>query len=159
MRRTVGLFVVAMALGMLMVSGVALAKTFTCEADETCVGTNKADKITGTNKADTIRAKGGDDTINGRGGKDKVNAGAGTDRVRGGDANDAINIADGEGDFVDCGPGNDDTVIFDLGLDQALPGVDDPVTADCENLEPRGEVNGMSTTPEGETTREVSLTQ
>jgi hypothetical protein len=158
MRRTVGLFVVAMALGMLMVSGVALAKTFTCEADETCVGTNKADKITGTNQADTIRAKGGKDNINGRGGADDIDAGQGRDKVRGGDGNDTIDIADGDRDLVDCGAGNDDTVIFDLGLDQALPGAD-PETGDCENLEPRGEENGMSTTPEGETTREASLSQ
>jgi hypothetical protein len=156
MRRTVGLFVVAMALGMLMVSGVALAKTFTCEANETCVGTNKADKITGTNKADTIRAKGGKDNINGRGGADDIDAGQGRDKVRGGDGNDTIDIADGDRDLVDCGAGNDDTLIFD-GDDAVLPGAD-PEDANCENLEPSG-VNGMSTTPEGETTREASLTQ
>ena len=132
MRRTVGLFVVAMGLGMLMVSGVALAKTFTCKANKTCVGTNEADDITGTNKADTIRAKGGNDTINARGGKDKVNAGAGTDTVRGGDGNDTIDIADGDNDLVDCGAGNDDTVIFNIG-DGPVPGTEPD--GNCENLE------------------------
>jgi Ca2+-binding RTX toxin-like protein len=132
MRRTVGLFVVAMALGILMVSGVALAKTFTCEARGTCEGTNKADKITGTNQADTIRAKKGNDKIDARGGADDIDAGQGRDTVRGGGGNDTIDIADGDNDLVDCGAGNDDTVIFNVG-DRPVPGTEP--NGNCENFE------------------------
>jgi Ca2+-binding RTX toxin-like protein len=104
MRRTV-LLIAAVGMGLLVaLGGVAVAKTFTCKANKTCVGTNNADEITGTNKADTIKAKGGNDTIDARGGKDKVEGGGG---------NDTIDIPDGRADLVDCGPGADDTVIFD----------------------------------------------
>jgi Ca2+-binding RTX toxin-like protein len=163
MRRAV-LLVAAVAMGLLIVfGGVALAKTFTCKANEACVGTNKADKITGTNKADTIKAKGGNDTINARGGKDKVNAGPGRDVVRGGDGNDTINIADDDDDLVDCGPGNDDTVFFNIG-DGPIPGTEPD--GNCENIIERGgggDVMGTTseeeTTPEGETTQAAGFAQ
>jgi Ca2+-binding RTX toxin-like protein len=128
MRRTI-LLIAAIGIGLVVVfGGVAVAKTFTCKAKETCVGTNNADEITGTNKADNIKAKAGNDTINARGGKDKVEGGGG---------NDTIDIADGKADLVDCGPGNDDTVIFDGGLDRAAPGTPDE-TGNCENFDERG---------------------
>jgi Ca2+-binding RTX toxin-like protein len=136
MRRTVVL-IAAVGVGLLLVfGGVAFAKTFTCKADKACVGTNKADEITGTNEADKIKAKGGNDTIDARGGEDKVNAGAGEDEVSGGENNDTINLADGEVDVVDCGPGDDDTLIYDGGVDLAAPGT--APTANCENFDPRG---------------------
>ena len=134
MKRTVGLFVAAVAVGMLMVSGVALAKTVACEVNEGCVGTNKADTINGTNKSDKINAKGGNDTVKGKGGADDIDAGAGRDTVRGADGNDTINIADGERDLVDCGGGKNDTLIFDQ-FDRAAPGAPEN-TANCENFKP-----------------------
>ena len=149
MRRTI-LLIAMVGMGLLVVfGGVAVAKTFTCKANKTCVGTNKADEITGTNKADNIKAKGGNDTIDAREDKDKVEGGRG---------NDTIDVADGKADLVDCGSGNDDTVIFDGGLDRAAPGTPEE-TGNCENFEERGGGDTTATTTEGETNRSAGFTR
>ena len=42
-----------------------------------------------------------------------ITAGSGADKVYGGAGSDSIDVADGERDIVDCGPGND-RVVADL---------------------------------------------
>jgi Ca2+-binding RTX toxin-like protein len=149
MRRRTVLLIAAVGMGLLVVfGGVAVAKTFTCKANKTCVGTDNADEITGTNKADTIKAKGGNDSIDARGGKDKV---------EGGEGNDTIDIADGKADLVDCGPGDDDTVVFDSGVDRAAPGTPE-ATGNCENFEVSRGGDSTAKTTEGETRQSGDLT-
>src|SRR5829696_2693301 len=99
-RRTlVALALVAMAL--LLVGGVVLAKSISCTAGVTCNGSKKADQITGSIGADTIDGRSGNDTITdadpGVPDVDIITGGKGDDiiDVREGDVNDAP-------DFVDC---------------------------------------------------------
>lgn len=91
-----------------------------------------ADSVHGGQGNDTIETGAGNDTVTGDDGADSINAGDGNDNVGGGlgsdgiDAgagNDTIGVADGIGDSVECGPG-DDTVDADQ-LDQL---------ANCEHV-------------------------
>lgn len=107
---------------LLIVSGLALAAVVQCQAGEPCTGTNRADRITGSNGNDSIRGRGGADEITARRGRDVVRSGAG---------NDTVNLVDGDRDLVDCGAGNNDTVIVELG-DGFVPGSD---VGSCENVE------------------------
>jgi len=121
----VALAVVAMTL--LLVGGVVLAKSITCTGG-TCNGTKKADQIIGSVGADTINGRGGADTIDGGNGNDTINGGGGNDRITdigvvpdvdiitGGSGDDIIDVREGDvndaQDNVDCGPGTD-TIFFD----------------------------------------------
>ncbi len=69
MRRT-AILVGAMAMLIVLVGGVALARSISCpnRDNRLCVGTNQADTMTGANRMDTIKARGGNDTVYGRGG-------------------------------------------------------------------------------------------
>lgn len=87
-----------------MVSGIALAAIRN--------GTSGNDILNGTKKADQINGRAGNDILNGRRGADKILGGPGDDK---------INLADGEQDEVDCGPGKD-TLVLDNNLDKAAPG-------------------------------------
>ena len=114
----VALLVVAMTL--LMVGGVVLAKNITCTGGN-CVGTKKADDMLGTFGNDTILGRGGNDTIIENGGDDVIRGGGGNDTINdtgpgpdvdtifGGKGDDTIFVnestADVDPDFVDCGPG------------------------------------------------------
>ncbi|HET8528758.1 MAG TPA: hypothetical protein VFL60_07600 [Gaiellaceae bacterium] len=71
------------------------------------------DVIFGRGGNDTILGGSGDDRLYGGRGNDVITGGAGADRIYGGPGSDTIDAADGERDFVDCGPGNDH-VIADL---------------------------------------------
>jgi hypothetical protein len=64
MRRTI-LLLIAVAVAILLVGGVALAKNINCPNRDRnlCVGTNRAD---------TVKARGGNDAVTARGGNDKV---------------------------------------------------------------------------------------
>jgi len=103
----VALAVVAMAL--LLVGGVVLAKSISCTAGVTCNGSKKADTITGSIGADTITG-GGNDRITDIGVVPDV------DIITGGSGDDIIDVREGDvndtPDFVDCGPGTD-TVFVD----------------------------------------------
>lgn len=91
MRRT-AILVGAMAMLIVLVGGVALARSISCpnRDNRLCVGTNQADTMTGANRMDTIKARGGNDTVNARGGKDIVNGGDGGDFLDGGTGNDTL---------------------------------------------------------------------
>jgi Ca2+-binding RTX toxin-like protein len=71
------------------------------------------DTIFGRGGNDTILGGAGDDRLYGGAGNDVITAGSGADRVYGGPGSDSIDVADGERDVVDCGPGND-RVVADL---------------------------------------------
>jgi hypothetical protein len=91
-----------------------------------------ADAVHGGQGNDTIASGAGGDTVTGDDGADSIDAGDGNDDIGGGlgsdgiDAgagNDTVGVADGIGDSVECGPG-DDTVDADQ-LDQL---------ANCEHV-------------------------
>jgi Ca2+-binding RTX toxin-like protein len=124
-RRAVTLFVL-IGVGLILVSGIAVAAVRN--------GTSGNDTINGTKKADQINGRAGNDTINGRGGPDKIVGGPGLDKVFGGPGDDKINLADGEADTIDCGPGRD-TLVLDNGLDAATPGTGN--FGNCEIFIPR----------------------
>src|SRR5215216_7286229 len=106
-------------LGVMALSGAALAATKTCSANP-CVGTNGADRLKGTDAKNEIRGLRGADYIAGKEraddlygnrGNDEVRAGNGRDRVFGGrgrdqlygGGNDTMNTRDGYKDNVNCG--------------------------------------------------------
>jgi RTX calcium-binding nonapeptide repeat (4 copies) len=121
------LIVATMMLGVVMLSGVVLAKNVT--------GTNRVNELKGTNKADKIRGLGGPDDINGREAADELYGGSGKDKVRGqrgrdyidggrdtdklfGDrGNDTMKAKDGYKDHVNCGAGANDKAYIDADLD------------------------------------------
>jgi hypothetical protein len=108
MRLRALLIVATMLLGVLALSGVALAIAKTCTTTALCVGTDGPDRLTGTDSANQISGLGGPDTISGRGG------------------DDTISIADGYEDDVNCGAGTDTVYVDEL----------DVVNADCEEVTP-----------------------
>ena len=104
MRRT-AILVMAVAMLMVALSGVALAATRS--------GTSSGETLTGTPGADTIKAYGGNDLVRALGGSDRLYGGYGQDRLYGGYGDDHIVSRDlnnrgiGQRDVVDCGPGYD----------------------------------------------------
>ena len=131
-RQTIAAFMVV-AVALLLMGGVVMAKAITCSGG-TCNGTKRADQMTGSVVADTINGRGGGDTIDGGNGNDTINGGGGNDTIvdigvvpdvdiiTGGNGNDVIDVREGDPtdaqDKVDCGPGTD-TVFFDA-TDQRL---------------------------------------
>jgi Ca2+-binding RTX toxin-like protein len=127
MRRSTLVALLVVAVTLLVVGGVVLAKSITCTGG-TCTGTKKADQITGSVVTDTINGRGGGDTIDGGNGDDTINGGGGNDTItyigvvpdvdtiNGGKGNDIIDVREGAlndaQDKVDCGPGTD-TIFFD----------------------------------------------
>ncbi len=128
-------------LGVMALSGAALAATKTC-SENPCVGTNGPDRLIGTDAKNEIRALRGPDYIAGKPsaddlygnrGQDEVRAGNGRDRVfggrgedtlYGGGGNDTMNARDGYEDNVNCGLGTDTAYVDRL----------DRVNEDCENV-------------------------
>ncbi len=95
MRRVV-LVLAAMALALLLASGVAWAVNK--------IATNGPDTLRGTNGADNLSGRGGKDILNGLGGSDNLLGGTGNDAVIGGLGSDNILGAEGN-DFLVNGPG------------------------------------------------------
>jgi Ca2+-binding RTX toxin-like protein len=107
MRRVV-LVLAAMALALLLASGVAWAVNK--------IGTNGPDTLRGTNKADNLLGKGGNDELYSLAGRDNLLGGPGKDFVFGG--NDRFRQSGGNKDLVG-GPGND-VVVGGRGSDNVL---------------------------------------
>ena len=121
--RKLMLLAVGVAFALVMVSGVAFAKSFQCSGAGDCFGTNNNDQIRerqGDRKQDDIHAKGGNDRVNaGRFDND-------TDVVRGDGGNDLLITNDNDGrDVVICGSGNRDEARISDG---------DTVTDGCETI-------------------------
>ena len=150
MRRRAVLLLSVMVAAILLASGIALAKTITCQVGITCNGTKKADDITGTPSDDTINGLKGNDFIDGDSGADTINDGAGDDTIfdgpTGNTDNDILQASKAKslltpsnlkgGDFL-VGDGGDDT-FYDLG-----PGLfaKDPLNAFDTWLEDDGTTN------------------
>src|SRR5215203_5513026 len=128
-------------LGVMALSGAALAATKTCSANP-CVGTNGADRLKGTDakneirglrgadyiagkqRADELYGNRGNDEVRAGNGRDRVFGGRGRDQLYGGGGNDTMNTRDGYKDNVNCG----------LGTDTAYVDRPDRVNEDCENI-------------------------
>jgi Ca2+-binding RTX toxin-like protein len=100
-----------------------------------CVGTNGSDSIAGNGEPNHIVGCGGNDVIGGGGGNDRIigdfatvmpscpaGGTSGAERITGGTGDDRIwhgntdpgpaqTGSDGNRDFIDCGPGNDEVFI------------------------------------------------
>jgi Ca2+-binding RTX toxin-like protein len=127
MRRVV-LVLASMALAMVLVSGVALAVTKTCNTD--CFGTNGPDRLIGTDNnnvmkglkaGDSISGYRGEDTVYGNPGRDAVYGGLGDDKVYGGNGAD-YDEGDYGHDLIDTGSGNDKVAAKDGYKDRILCG-------------------------------------
>jgi hypothetical protein len=147
MRRAV-LILATMMLGVMMLSGVVLAKNI--------MGTNGVNELKGTNRVDKIRGLAGSDYINGRAAADELYGGRGKDKVRGqrgddyinggrdtdklfGDrGNDTIKSKDGYKDYVNCGAGANDKAYVDTDLDTLV---------NCEDVRPSGPTDPGPTDP------------
>jgi Ca2+-binding RTX toxin-like protein len=133
LRRAI-LILATMSLGVLMLSGVALARDITGTfGDDLRIGTNQADRIYGLGGKDTIIGRGGPDDCYGGSGMDVVRCGSGNDRIDGGfgedelfgrAGDDTISAADGQEDQVNCGAGDDTAYVDQL----------DVVDPNCENV-------------------------
>jgi Ca2+-binding RTX toxin-like protein len=118
MRRVV-LVLAAMALALLLASGVALAVTK--------IGTDGPDTLTGTNGNDNLLGKGGNDILFSLAGRDNLLGGPGKDIVLG--ENERFNSSRGDKN-LEGGPGNDivvggrgsDNVLGDAGNDFLVDG-------------------------------------
>ena len=131
MRRLV-LLLAAMALALVMASGVALAVNK--------VGTNGTDLLVGTD---------GDDNLVGRGGNDFLEGLTGSDNLAGGRGNDFLgddvfressedNLSGGKGNdtiLVDNGTAAEDVVVCGDGFDRVFADRADLIAADCERVQ------------------------
>ena len=104
------LVLAAMALALLLASGMALAVNK--------IGTDGPDNLMGTNNADNLSGKGGNDDLFGMKGRDNMVGGPGKDWVIAGGFEDQS--AEGDKNLVG-GPGND-TVLAGQGSDNELAG-------------------------------------
>ncbi|MDQ5828166.1 MAG: hypothetical protein M3441_29010 [Chloroflexota bacterium] len=121
MRRVV-LVLAAMALALLLASGVALAVNK--------VGTNGPDTLRGTNGDDNLLGKGGNDELYSLNGRDNLLGGPGKDFVWGGKrerfrlSGGNKNLQGGPGNDVVIGGRGSDNVLGDAGNDFAADGPD-----------------------------------
>jgi hypothetical protein len=119
MMRRATLVLAAMALALLLASGVAWAVTK--------IGTNGPDTLRGTNKADNLIGKGGNDVLFALAGRDNLLGGRGKDFVFGGTEDDRLSRGDKN---LEGGPSNDivvggrgsDNVLGEAGNDFLLDG-------------------------------------
>jgi hypothetical protein len=141
MRMRALLILATTLLGVMALSGAALAATKTCSANP-CVGTKGADRlkgnatkneirglrgadyIAGKQRADDFYGNRGQDEVRAGNGRDRVFGGRGRDQLYGGGGNDTMNTQDGYKDDVNCG----------LGTDTAYVDRRDRVNEDCENV-------------------------
>lgn len=110
-RRVGGLFAVLGALFILLAAGDALAgTTLGSSKDDVTRGSDhqKAGKrFAGMDGADLIYGGAGADSLSGGAGEDEIYGLEGRDFLLGGAGDDFIEAADGERDYIGCGPGND----------------------------------------------------
>jgi RTX calcium-binding nonapeptide repeat (4 copies) len=108
--RRVALVLGAMALGLLLASGVAWAVNK--------VGTNGPDTLRGTNSADNFLGRGGNDILLGRGGTDNLLGATGKDIVLGGNAPGGNkNLVGGLGNDAVFGGIGSDNILGEAGND------------------------------------------
>ena len=149
--RRMALVCTVMAAGVLLLSGVAIAKQIQGDAkNNRLVGTERRDFIYGFGGNDTINGRGSDDELYGSQGRDSISGNDGVDEIYGGSANDTVRGGDGDdevsgGSGTDelsggrgfdylSGGGNSDTIVSVDGRSNDTvscgPGIDDQVLAD-----------------------------
>jgi Ca2+-binding RTX toxin-like protein len=155
MTRKTAASLAALALGLLLTTGSALAALIRCKGGA-CRGTEQADDMPGLPNADQIFSLGGDDQVTATSGNDRVNCGAGNDLISGESGNDRLDGGTGAGqiiggedaDILIGGSGNDtidaaagdtldpvrDKVFCDSGFDRVTADRIDKVAADCEQV-------------------------
>jgi Ca2+-binding RTX toxin-like protein len=100
MRKTV-LLLAALAIALLLVSGVAWAVTKDCRAGaDFCVGTNERDTLNGSEERDKIYGKAANDKLFGNGGNDNLLGGEDNDTIRGGAGEDNVSGHTQDGDEI-----------------------------------------------------------
>jgi Ca2+-binding RTX toxin-like protein len=125
MRRLV-LLLTAMALALLLASGVALAvNRIGTDGPDTLRGTNKADNLLGRGANDILLALAGNDNLLGGPGKDIVNGGD-ENRLSGGDKN----LVGGSGNDSVIGGRGSDIVLGEEGNDLVADGPDREFSTD-----------------------------
>jgi Ca2+-binding RTX toxin-like protein len=92
MMKRIIMLLTTMALGVLMVSSVALALNRISSTPDAflCEGTPQADSMSGTAGHDAMNGKKGDDQLNGHEDSDDMDGGAGNDTLNGGTGNDYL---------------------------------------------------------------------
>jgi RTX calcium-binding nonapeptide repeat (4 copies) len=151
MLRRAGLILAMMSLGVIVLSGVAVAVTY-CTTSH-CEGTNEPDTLIGNSRENFIEGLMGEDYIDGMGARDRlfggrdndeVHGGGGPDKIHGGKHSDTDTMYGGNGndtiyaveefstgwpDHIDCGAGDNDTAYVDLSKV-------DVVAGNCETVVP-----------------------
>ena len=124
--RRVALVLTAMALALLLASGVALAANK--------VGTNGPDTLRGTNKPDNLLGRGANDILLALAGNDNLLGGPGKDIVYGGDENRLLggdkNMVGGRGNDVLLGGVGSDNILGEEGNDLVADGPDGDLATD-----------------------------
>ena len=126
--RKMGLLLAALAVGLLVAGGAALAATINCPGD--CTGTANPDRLIGSSASQTMRGleggdsvsgyRGDDDVVGGRGG-DAVYGGLGDDQVYGNQGNDYVEGDYGH-DYINTGSGSDKVAAKDGYRDRIVCG-------------------------------------
>jgi Ca2+-binding RTX toxin-like protein len=116
--RRVALVLAAMALALLLASGVAWAVNK--------IGTNGPDTLRGTNGDDNLLGRGGNDRLLGLGGRDNLLGGAGRDTLLGGNEHIPLggdkNLVGGRGNDLVLGGRGSDNIVGEAGNDTLVDG-------------------------------------
>jgi Ca2+-binding RTX toxin-like protein len=81
-----------MGMGLVMVTGVAIADTIDCIANRICVGTDGPDTLNGTSRSDYLKALQGNDQLYGREGFDVLDGDSYEARDTSTDGNDRLGV-------------------------------------------------------------------
>jgi hypothetical protein len=102
----VGVLLATLALSIVLVGGVALARDITCQVGASaCKGTKKADFILGSSGANTINGLKGNDLLKGEGASDIILGSSGNDRIQ--DDINGTTAANGGNEQMSGGSGSD----------------------------------------------------
>ena len=153
MLRRAELILATMLLGVIVLSGVALAVTKACTTNP-CEGTSGPDTLNGNASRNLIEGNPGADYIAGKGAADKLYGNRDNDEVHGGDGPDNINggkhsdsdtlygengndtiiaveeFSPGRQDYIDCGAGTDTAYVDGYTQNEV------DVVVNCENVVP-----------------------
>lgn len=145
------LILATMSVGVIVLSGVALALTISCTTTTPCEGTSEPDTLTGNARdnfieglmsTDNIAGKGGADRLFGNRDNDEVHGGGGPDKILGGKHSDSDSLYGERGndtiygvdefsagwpDYIDCGDGTDTAYVDESEVDDVV---------NCENVVP-----------------------
>jgi hypothetical protein len=91
---------------------------------------NGVEHASGGSAGDALTASPDGSVLYGEGGADTLTGGDGNDRLDSGADNDTILAANGDADVIDCGPGDQDSAVVDLGLEGPID-----VFEGCENVD------------------------